>query len=141
MYHEESVVLGHARRPAPLKVRLSFSSTAQPFSSNLLPREVSPLLKYCRTPWPVQVFLVSKTIILRRESSSVSSLTHARTVDEELLHLVLAAKEEQLAVSDVEDGICPSFPVGALGVELAFGKVQDELVLRSADLGEVDWGG
>ena len=68
-------------------------------------------------------------------------LTHARTVGEELLHLVLAAKEEELAVLDVEDGVCPSFPVGALGVELVFGEVQDDLALGGADLGEMDRGG
>lgn len=68
-------------------------------------------------------------------------LTHARTVNEDPLHLVLAAVEEQLAVFDVEDGVRPSFPIGALGVELVFGEVQDELALSGADLGEMDWGG
>ncbi len=68
-------------------------------------------------------------------------LTHAGTVDEDPLHLVLAAVKEQLAVLDVEDGICPSFPIGALGIELVFGEVQDELALSGANLGEMDWGG
>jgi hypothetical protein len=58
-YQEPSVVLGQASRPAPLKLRLSFSSTAQPSSSNLLPGVVSPLVKYCRTPWPVVCGLVT----------------------------------------------------------------------------------
>jgi len=53
IYQDESVVLGQARRPAPLKVRLSFASTAHVLSSNRAPRPVSPLLKYWSTPWPV----------------------------------------------------------------------------------------
>lgn len=68
-------------------------------------------------------------------------LTHAGTVNQELLHLVLVAVEVQLAVLDVEDGISPGLAVGALGVELVLGEVQDELVPRGADAGEVNRGG
>lgn len=65
-------------------------------------------------------------------------LTHAGTVDEELLDLVLLAVEEQLAVLNVEDGIFPGLSVGALGVELVFRLAQDELALSGADLAKVD---